>query len=567
MRSFFILLPMFLSSLSAYSQDIPDSNSEYFSIENYVFPDAGSSWNIYRLQGYIQKGPVQAQPKIFLLPQLQYSEADIIFIDPNGVRFNPEDEDIAKPAETIQLRLMLNRSLPNATQLPAIGAAVKGVKIQSYQPRPWLNSQVTQLAQYDPSFRASINQAIANVMSRQETQNQYIQDAEKYKMVLSSIDKFKITASLDGEQLAEMSFPGSFVSNNEVLPPITIRKPSVYQKNRILDTGLDITVRYEFIDSNVKSIDASLDTEQIIKNFLDISQEAITSSKASGWAVFGIGSRKSSITQSFSQQVTASFDGDKIERSRIVMDDADQALIDRFEKAFFKDANIADVISNHENAAAKAQASGNDKLAAIHLKYADSLKNGVELDEVDSVKAAAALAAQDYASFIAEGVRFNSEKNDLKNTFRKVVNTTINLSEKKEWLEAVKSSVRRDISSSIQMTPSIEPRAYLGLCGSGVYGYVEVRNVAGFLSQNNETGMGVTCVIEGSPLEKSAIGPGSVIVSIGSDEIDDLTDLENALKKREPGQTVDLYLFDPIFGSQLTGEIRVPVTLGSAPPF
>ena len=98
------------------------------------------------------------------------------------------------------------------------------------------------------------------------------------------------------------------------------------------------------------------------------------------------------------------------------------------------------------------------------------------------------------------------------------------------------------------------PQAYLGIVGTTVTRALVVR-----FNLPVDRGVLVVSVAPGSPAERAGLRPGDIIVRFDGQEVARASDLEQALRQRQPGDRVEIVI------NREGAERSITVTLGEAP--
>ena len=552
----------------AIAQERPEPNSRYFDTAGYIYPQADGNWTKYNAKGYVQKGAANTRPMVFILPQVHLDEQSIEFIGNDGIPFDPADEP-TQDVKSIVIRAVLDRSMPMPTQEPAIAGAILGQPQKYYIGDIWKGpngpNKAMDLMQYGFNVVQAVDQVSLEQSRHAMGQVSIVDSVKNYIRTPVSIDGMELVLTIDGDDIAQRSFSGS-LSTGGRLPAMKINDPTRYQVGRLISGGAELIMRYKFKDSKTSQIEAEFDTELLINRFLEVHRQMVTRQSSAGIRILGISFRRRSVRQSVNQYVNSNFSGSLMERTVIVMDDANDGMISRFENAFFPILSRQETIDNHLAAAEKARNEGNTQLANTHQKYADSLTASLDFDSVDMAKAAAALAAQDYASFLAAGVRAGSDSSVTTSEFRKLDRSQTNISQNRGWLEAQRITVSRQVSSIIQYEEKEDTEAVLGMCGAAEFTYVERISMMPYPPiQNAKKGMLATCVNDGGPLAQAGIPAGSVIMSIDGIAVYNEQRLRSVLNSRKPGDRVSVRVFRPQMTQPSSGSQGYQVKLFGRP--
>lgn len=81
------------------------------------------------------------------------------------------------------------------------------------------------------------------------------------------------------------------------------------------------------------------------------------------------------------------------------------------------------------------------------------------------------------------------------------------------------------------------PRAWLGVLSEKV-----TPQMAGYYRLPREDGVVIYNMVEGGPADQAGIEPGDIVIKVGNDKIEELVDLERAISKLKPKDSVNLTL-------------------------
>jgi hypothetical protein len=531
----FVTLFFNLLTSTIYSQTEISSNSAFFSVNNYYYPDADGNYQRYRVSGFYEKVTTPTvQPRLFVLPQIYLNREKIQYIDSEG---NTVDSSTPSNQITnINIPLSYSGALPTTLQSIGVAAQIGGTSQDLYIPKPLMNPDGSPLI-YPPAynFPQTINQIHADFnayKNNMRVQEDNLQVWKKFRVEMTALNEVVLSLLVDGEIISTRQIPGStLVIAGNTLPTLPVQAATPRQVNRIKSGSFELQISYRFKDSKVGSINASFDAKRTSDSYISETQRAITQNKSSGFKVLGIGYRRSKLKQSLDQSVTQRTSELNMANTVIVMDDADEDMIEQFEAQFFPSLSKQSVIEDHLRAAAVARAGGDTGLAKVHEDYASALRRDDELAEVDAVGAAAALSAGDYAGFIAKGVRAQLSDDNRSNNFSRVISISSNQEDSTTWSQLRRRSVQRAVT--ILVTPEEKPRqeVRIGICG-------------GF-NVNNPPQVVLTCVVEGSPLARAGVVPGSSIISIDGRSFTSITELTEILNSYKPGDAASIRLIEP----------------------
>lgn len=531
----------------AAAQEIPP-NSSFFSVENYFYLGV-NGFERYRVAGFVQPPAPGIKPKIFLFPSISVSSSDITYFDTAGLAFDPTIEDRALGSVTIKPKVSM--AMPNEMQKVAIASQIKGSSISFYRLPSFKNgatpAMTPEAASYPPAANSIILTYDAYDKQVQEQAQLAADYSSAYQPVAANPNETEVRLLIGGEVATSRTYPGSTTT----LSAISLMYPTEFQKNQLLAGAFEVEVRTRFPDMDTKYIQANFDAHQAVSFFLEETQEAITKSKSSGFQVFNIGSRRSKMKTSLNQSLKTDASVSDMQSTTVVMYDASDQMITEFESAFFPELTREEAVNKHLAAAQTATDEGNLGLAMVHQDYADSISTGNQLKEVDSVAAAAALSAGDYAGFIAHGVRSINSNDRKENSFRRVINSAIEINAKTEWNQTRQVSVMRETTIPVGVDQEDGRAPWIGICDVSFdvpYVWVE-KNMYGFPEPQSRQGLMTSCVQASSPAAAAGLLPGYIIRSVGVKRVNTPAEFEVELKKYKPGDDIKIYVMQPPSGA------------------
>lgn len=538
-----------LGFASAASGQEVDVNSRPFSVNDYFYPDSSGDLRPYRVMGFAQPPGTSTQPRLVILPNTMLGESSVRFFRANGIAYTPGAGD-REPAASVQVIARVAPSLPGDMQLPAIAAALEGRSEPGFWTPPAVNTSgaplMHPLAAMSPQVSMAIYQTYAAYNQEVAAQKARGEAYKTYLPQQANLSELALSLVIDGEVVATRRFAGTYASSAGTLPALTLAGPTLEQQNKIRQGAYELLVSYRFRDTRVASINANFNAYQLAEEFLSETQQAITKNRSSGFQVFGIGSRRSKITTSINRQVDSQYRGERTQNTQIVMYDATDDMLQQFESAFFPRLQLQDVIQGHLNAAVAAAEGGQQDLAKIHTDYAAALQSSNAMAEIDSVAAAASLAAGDYASFIAQGVRA-SDNNDVRaNNFRRIVTDRREYETNVYWTQVRQVSGQHAVSTIVQPNAERYQRPRWGFCGLTPAPFVAIeRNAWGGPQQVQRHGLLVTCTVAASPALISNLIPGTIITAVAGRPVQTLDDFSEAFRGYQPGENIQVQVFNP----------------------
>ena len=465
------LIAAFLASTAAspaVAQQIP-VNSLPLHVSNFAYPVGQGDWANYEAWGFYQppgSGNAQIKPRLYLLPLLTVPKQNVRFINANGQTYRPDD-CATQPAKRIVVDVKMSAALPNEMQTVAVGAALSSSSADGFL-APWPTTPTGQPVMYGPA--TTMPDAVMAIQSmynahKAETEKQaaFAKRYADYTAAIAVLNELRLDLSVDGDSMAETLLPGSTVAANSAPVSLVIRDPDTYTCNRMLENGFQVMAHYRFSDTATALVNAEFDAARSLQHFVTETRKAITKSRSSGWQVFHIGSRRSRMKTSVEESMKVRDSIQEMRNTNIVMFDATDDMVKRFEDTFFPELSRQEAIEGHLAAARDAEAAGKPDLAEVHRKYAEALQAGNKLAEVDAVGAAAALNEGDYATFIAKGVRASSTNDVSANSFRRIVDVNVEIEKVTRWNESKTITVQRETSSPVRIEAATAFRGALGV--------------------------------------------------------------------------------------------------------
>lgn len=535
------LVAALLSGAAAQAQVV--INSKQVRVSHYVYPTGAGKWGVYDAIGFAQPisaGGAGVKPKMFLMPSLTVPVGGVKFVDNNGNDYVPTN-CTTKPARTITFSVRSAAALPTEVQKVAVGAALTGTNVEAYRV-PWPvdaagNPTMWTGVAGQPGIVAAVNQAYALDRLEVDKQRNYATQYDAYDTSIATLNKLSLDLIIDNEVVATQSFAGSLVAANTATVSLSLLRPDTYTCNRIASGNYSIVARYRFNDNHSATINARFDVKQSLRHFVEETQKATTKSSSSGWKIMGIGSRRSKMKTSLETSMTVDGEQIVIENTTVVMNDANDSMIQEFESVFFPQLTKEETIANHIAAAAAATTAGNTALAKAHSDYAASLTNGSEQLETDAVGAAAALNKEDYATFIAKGVRASNNNDSRTDNFRRTVDINVSSTQIQEWNQARSVTKERETSTPVVAATKQRFGPILGIQGGAPFTYLSLQPMVGLQPRS---GFIVGGLQPTGPMATAGIQTGMVIMRINGDTIQSLADVGTAIQYLEPGQQVQV---------------------------
>lgn len=546
---------VFLLACNAGATDIAiDSNTKYLAVRDYFVPtDRG--YEAYSVNGFYEPGLANTRPKIFLFPQVSVDTNDVLFIDKNGQIIEKEDYMNSQNISRIIIEPKYNPSLPNKVQGTGISYALRNLSTKGYFPEALRNPNGE--IPFDVSlnmnpYNFQLRNFITQSYSEYERQFAEQKEIENYwnQYLVESINYEDLTLQLVVDDVIEESVVKGNILLNNRLPKMIIRDPDQYTLNRILGGTYEIRAIFKFKDSRTSFIDAELNNAQVITNYLSETKEALTQRKSSGWRIFNIGNKNTSIKESIKHQLETKTQVDKKSNTNIIMEDADEDMIKLFESRFFPAVYRDDVIRDHMLAATKATEANQADLAKAHTKYVEMLKDDTENAKIDAAAAAAALSQKNYAEFVAKGVQMYDNNGKITGKYERIISQESGETTDIGWSMTKKFTAKRTMTQFIVPNHKIKLDASLGLCGFTSFYYVKTTPIIpnpimpmDFRQVPINTFV-PTCIIKGGALHRAGVFPGTSFDFVAGKQVQKITDLESLLKKYRAGDKIKLIRSD-----------------------
>jgi hypothetical protein len=562
-------------SPSAMAQNV-DVNSLERRVEGFVYPDSLGNYVEYRIAGFAQPenaGGLGVRPRMFLMPQLRIPIDGVRFADEAGLDFVPTN-CATRPARTVTLSVATNAALPNEIQRVAIGSALAGKNPQFYFARWPTNGLTGQPIMWSGAAMApDVAMAIISVYQEykivENAQNSALALYDKYDVSYATLQQFSLDLNVGGETVATNSFKGSLIGGAPI--KLTLQRPDTFTCNQVARGNYEVVARFAFNDTKSATINARFDARASLHSFIEETQKATTSQRNSGWKILGIGSRRSKMKASLDQTLRSETDIGQMENTKIVMVDADESMIRKFENAFFPSLSRDEAIANHLAAATEADSSNNPQLANVHRGYAAALTDGREDLETDAVGAAAALAKRDYASFIAKGVRFSESNTSRTNNFRRTIDTAVDTELTREWDQVMTITRLRESSMPVTIASQVLLKPTLGPLSGGTYSVPWFNN---YEYPSARTGFLVGMIAPNGPLAAAGIEPGMLIFRIAGQQVKSMADVLSVVASLTPGEQISVVRFNTsggVFPSAIGPQVQngttetITVTVGRRP--
>lgn len=552
-----LVAALYLSG-SVRAVDFQDPTTAYYSVEKFAYLDRDRGFTFYQGSGFFAPKRGDLPARVFMLPGIAVDLQSVEAISKKGRKIQLE-EDMTEDLTSLRIPVRYRDPLPAEEVGAAIAAAIAGQPLIALQPRPVLEPNgfpaIFPPAQTNPQITNGIIQATNIYRGELQAQQKWIDEWKTTRAEKATINSLKVSLIIDGDEVSTSEISGALVSSGGRLTWLTIKAPDQAQINRIREGTFEIKSSYKFRDASVQSIEASYDFRKFMSSFLEETRTAVTNSRTSGWKIFGIGSRKTSVRRFINEESRNNTQVDVKTKTAIEIEDADDNFVAQFESQFFPELSKERTIDSHLAAAQKAESEGNKDLAKVHLDYVTALRADNKDSEIDAVKAAAALSSGNYAMFVAEGVRFRNDKDTLADSFHQIITATVSQGASVEWASRKTRSTQRSVTSITEADRQAEPGAWLGLISAADYNIQTQFGPRAYLVP--------TCIAEGGPLHRAGILPGVLISAFDGNSVTNADQLKSFLDDRSPGDQISLSIMDP---QNPNAEIQREVRLGTAPP-
>lgn len=558
MKKFSLVAVFFAMGLTVRGQlDFQDPNTSFYSVENFSYATASGDFEPYRGSGFYSAGKGGLPPRVFLLPGIFVDRKKIEAIDKVGRIIDFRYVDDGAQLSSIRIPVTYRDPLPNDEVGAGIMASISGKPLTHLEPRPLLDPNNQPIIFAPARMNGMMVNAVMTDTNQQRArvteQQPFIDQWSKAQSEKAACTSLEVAILMDGDEVTSRQFSGAMITSGGKLATLSIRNPDTLTLNRIREGTFEVKCSYTFKDANVGSINATYDFRRFMSEFIERSRSAVTSSRSSGFKIFGIGSRKSSIRTFIKESSRDNTVVDEKTKTVIEFEDADQEMIDRFDAQFFPSLSKERTIENHLAAARQAEQTGNKELAKAHLDYVTGLRDDNKDAAIDAVGAAASLGSGNYAMFIAKGVRFHNDNDRISDSYHQVLSASVTEGASKEWTSRVLRSRQRSVSVLLDPEDSDAGDTWFGLYGARGVPVPSKFGVKQFLL--------LTCVAEGSPLHRSGLTPGMLISEIDGKEIHSIKDLDQIFAKKNPGDDVIV----SILGADNISTVDYSVTLARGP--
>lgn len=537
---FFLFLPQ-----TSFSQ-IPN-NSKKFLVSNYYYPDSDGNYQMYLAHGYATPTTSATNGKLFLLPILELLPNKIQYFDTRGFPIDRLDVQYEDDIKSIKIPVKVSSSLPNSNQLPAIGAALENSISLDHYEVPLTKNINGGYVTYTPNmgFEPTWKHSLDEYHEQLAKQKEYVEGYSKYDAEIVDLSGLKIEVYVDDVIVGVAEYPDSFIFRNGITLSIRILNPTVYQKNMIAGGEAKVIASYKFRNANVSVINARFDAKRIIDSYLLESQRSLVRGRSSGFQFFGIGNRKKKLKSYFNQSIDQQISDNSVSGTTIEMFDATEAMINRFNEAFFPRMTKRELIENHIAAASKLP--DGDRMKELHLKYASSLKLNDPNLEVDVEGALASLAANDYAGFIAKGLAVGSNRISGNSEYLRTISSNEEISRISSWSDVQAISIQHSLQEQVSTTINLDNEPYIGIIRFFTESYRyplldalnnPIRDVYGNYRMVQGIGAYIYGVVENGPAHNAGLQSGMFITSLDGSEIRSRQGLLDLLKRKKPGDRI-----------------------------
>ncbi len=540
-----VIALFFMVSKFVFAQNFTP-NTAFLNVANFYYINEKGEYDEYTIHGFYENNITAGEQKLFLLPYIHIELEKIAYFDEEGNEINYIHSSEIGDIKSIEIPITYRHESPNEQQSAGIGSALLGNKVTSFVP-PLLKNQYGRPFIYQPAFS---NPQLVSVIEQyylrdeQETQRSMQAAKDKYKSYhsqLSPIQGFRVEIKVDNYTVSSQEYPGTVIPGDNTALSLVVSNLTIPIVNKIRSGNFNAIIYYRMLDSAMRSIDANFDFERIISNYVKETQKVITREKSMGFKVFGIGYRKSSISQDVNYQIDTKLSDKKYANTTIVMDNADDDMVNQLDYIFFKEFNKKqEAIDAHTIAAETADREGNAKLAQLHRDYAEALRKGDENKEMDLVAAAAALSTQNYAAFIANGVRAQYSDTKGEYIYSRIIAQDFTQEDKKYFMSNKHVPVLRECTYFLpKKTDESKISGYLGIAD-----LTQMSTIDMFGNQKNF--IFILGVRSGSPAAAAGLLPGMLILSMNGMMLSSVLDMTRIASKIKAGDLVTLGYQDPL---------------------
>lgn len=535
---------LLIPSQNVFSEPVKfQPTTQYFSVKNfYVFDQSG--YKPYSVDGFYEGVSNVADPKLLLFPKLRLNKNNIIVLDSKAKKIDNLDNLNADDISKIIIIVKYNPELPTKQEGVGISYALNGMSSKGYIVNALRNPDKT-IPYHQNIFNLPNGLMYKNIIDQQynsydnerKEQQQLEEFWKKYKLQTINFEDLKLQALDQDEVLGESTTIEGGVSFNGDNISIIIKNPSIQTLNLILDGNYQVKASFLFKDSSTSSIDAKFDQSIIMSKYVKQTQDSLVSNKSSGWKIFNFGNRRKSVKESYREQIEQQTKTDEKTNTAIVMEDADEDMIKIFENKFFPEVTRDQVVKDHLAAAQVATSNNQPDLAKAHTAYVTMLTSQDESSKVNAAEAAAALSEKNYAMFVAKGMETYDNSGKATGHYQRIITQGSEYSKDMDWNYTKKRTVKRKYNILMNPLSESNQKGSLGICGIAPYQYNK-----NYLPYNHPNyvydAFMITCVTEGSPLHKSNIVPGTIFDTLNNKKILNLSDLEDALINKKPGDSI-----------------------------
>lgn len=527
-------------------QEFLEPTTSFFSVSDTVHPTEDGQLGSVSVAGFYTPAAGNVAPKVVVLPRIRIYPDRITAIDTSG-RSLPIDRVAAGVSvRTVKVPVVYDGGAPSQSEGMAIAASISGQRIDSLVPNAMLDQRGQPIlwdALRTPRDRAPFLGYVQHHQRMVGAQLRWLGRFQQLRTEVAPMDGLRIELLIDGEIFASQEYMGSTIPLGGRLPDLTVREPSPFIMTRLREGTFDVQLRYLFNDRAVGTITADYDFGRFMSEYLEESRRAVTTSRASGFRFFTFGSRRSRIRTFMDESIEHRRDDRTHQRTSIMIENADEELMEIFMSQFFPEVTRTQVVRSHLEAAERASKDGKAALARAHMDYARAVEAGAATKEVDAIAAAAKLAAGDYAGFVAEGVRYSQSSGSISNTFHRVVSKQASVTGQRDWTITRRRIARRAVTVLVASEPKDEALfAYMGLLS---FNFAPVMVPDGYSGRPlQRMALVPTVIAMNSPLARAGVPQGIAIIGIDGERVETKEDYDRVWDAYRPGDRITLTVVD-----------------------
>lgn len=201
------------------------SNSEFFSVRDYYYPDRKGDYRPYKVSGFAQPSAKGDQGMLHILPTISLSRANVQFLAPDGKQFDPGVHSEREVA-AIRITPKAERTIPTREQIPAIAAVLGGTSIEYFKV-PSLKQANNQPVIVTPSIVSSSPQPAVAADYGAYDQQLAKQEAlliryQNHTVRQATLNQLSVSVIIDNAPVATITVAGSASE----IPSVTLTDPT-----------------------------------------------------------------------------------------------------------------------------------------------------------------------------------------------------------------------------------------------------------------------------------------------------------------------------------------------------